>query len=78
MINDAWLRKKKTLNKERKAKGLEPLPDNRWTQALGIFITFNTVMLSFLIFLRFLGSAMVSKNEIRKGKMKNGCKITSN
>ena len=43
VINDAWLRKKKTINKERKAKGLEPLPDNRWTQALGIFITFNTV-----------------------------------
>ena len=54
VINDAWLRKKKTLNKERKAKGLEPLPDNRWTQALGIFITFNTVMLSFLIFSGFL------------------------
>lgn len=54
VINDAWLRKKKTINKERKAKGLEPLPDNRWTQALGIFITFNTVMLSFLIFSGFL------------------------
>ena len=42
------------INKERKAKGLDPIPDNRWTKALGIFITFNTVMLSFLIFSGFL------------------------
>ena len=34
-INDAWLRKKKTINKERKKAGLEPLPDNKWTKALG-------------------------------------------
>ena len=54
IINDAWIRKKKTINKERKAKGLDPIPDNRWTKALGIFITFNTVMLSFLIFSGFL------------------------
>ena len=54
VINDAWIRKKKTINKERKAKGLDPIPDNRWTKALGIFITFNTVMLSFLIFSGFL------------------------
>ena len=54
VINDAWIRKKKSINKERKAKGLDPIPDNRWTKALGIFITFNTVMLSFLIFSGFL------------------------
>lgn len=54
IINDAWIRKKKTINKERKVKGLDPIPDNRWTKALGIFITFNTVMLSFLIFSGFL------------------------
>ena len=35
VINDAWIRKKKTINKERKAKGLDPIPDNRWTKALG-------------------------------------------
>ena len=29
IVNDAWLRKKKTINKERKAKGLAPLPDNK-------------------------------------------------
>ena len=54
VINDAWLRKKKTINKERKKAGQAPLPDNKWTQAFGIFITFNVVMLSFLIFSGFL------------------------
>ena len=60
-INDAWLRKKKTINKERKKAGLEPLPDNKWTKALGIFITFNTVMLSFLIFSGFLNDLWFTK-----------------
>ncbi|EMC29197.1 integral membrane protein [Streptococcus mutans ST6] len=54
VLNDAWLRKKKRLNKERKAKNLSPLPENGWTRALGIVITFNVVMLSFLIFSGFL------------------------
>ena len=44
VVNDAWLRKKKTVNKERKKKNLPLLPDNKWTQAVGIFITFNVVM----------------------------------
>ena len=61
VINDAWLRKKKTINKERKKAGLEPLPDNKWTKALGIFITFNTVMLSFLIFSGFLNELWFTK-----------------
>ena len=60
-INDAWLRKKKTINKERKKAGLEPLPENKWTKALGIFITFNTVMLSFLIFSGFLNDLWFTK-----------------
>lgn len=54
VINDAWVRKKKKINRERKVKDLPPLPDNKWTQALGIFITFNVVMLSFLLFSGFL------------------------
>ena len=54
VINDAWLRKKKKINRERKAQDLPPLPDNKWTQALGMFITFNVVMLSFLLFSGFL------------------------
>lgn len=54
VINDAWVRKKKKINRGRKAQDLPPLPDNKWTQALGIFITFNVVMLSFLLFSGFL------------------------
>ena len=61
VVNDAWLRKKKTLNKERKAKGLPPLPDNKWTQALGIVVTFHTVMFSFLIFSGFLNELWFKK-----------------
>ncbi|MCC9680743.1 D-alanyl-lipoteichoic acid biosynthesis protein DltB, partial [Streptococcus agalactiae] len=30
------------------------LPENKWTYALGVFITFNVVMFSFLIFSGFL------------------------
>ena len=61
VINDAWLRKKKTINKDRKKAGLKPLPENKWTKALGIFITFNTVMLSFLIFSGFLNDLWFTK-----------------
>ncbi|WP_125702374.1 D-alanyl-lipoteichoic acid biosynthesis protein DltB [Lacticaseibacillus daqingensis] len=46
IINDLWLRYKK----RHKAQ----LPHNRWTQALAIFITFNVVCFSFLIFSGFL------------------------
>ncbi|RSJ58630.1 Peptidoglycan O-acetyltransferase [Streptococcus gordonii] len=61
IINDAWIRKKKTINKERKAKGLAPLLDNKWTQALGMVITFHVVMLSFLIFSGFLNDLWFKK-----------------
>ncbi|MGT2715259.1 D-alanyl-lipoteichoic acid biosynthesis protein DltB [Streptococcus respiraculi] len=61
VINDAWIRKKKTLNKERKKAGLAPLPDNRFTQALGIVVTFHVVMLSFLIFSGFLNDLWFKK-----------------
>lgn len=60
-VNDAWLRKKKTLNKERKKAGLPPLLDNQWTKVLGIFITFNVVMLSFLLFSGFLNDLWFKK-----------------
>lgn len=43
--NDAWLRYKK--------KNKEHLPSNKWTKALAIFITFNAVCFSFLIFSGF-------------------------
>ncbi|MGT2951675.1 D-alanyl-lipoteichoic acid biosynthesis protein DltB [Streptococcus cuniculi] len=61
VVNDAWIRKKKTLNKERKKAGLAPLPDNRFTQALGIVVTFHVVMLSFLIFSGFLNDLWFKK-----------------
>ena len=54
VINDAWIRKKKTLNKERKKAGKTALPENRWIQLLGMVVTFHVVMLSFLIFSGFL------------------------
>ena len=61
VVNDAWLRKKKTINKERKSKGLPALPDNKWTQALGVVITFHVVMFSFLIFSGFLNDLWFKK-----------------
>ena len=61
VVNDAWLRKKKTVNKERKKKNLPLLPDNKWTQAVGVFITFNVVMFSFLIFSGFLNDLWFKK-----------------
>ncbi|MGT2847268.1 D-alanyl-lipoteichoic acid biosynthesis protein DltB [Streptococcus massiliensis] len=61
VVNDAWLRKKKTFNKERKKAGRPALPDNRLTQALGMFITFHAVMFSFLIFSGFLNELWFKK-----------------
>lgn len=46
IVNDIWLRFKK--------RRLPGLPHNRLTEAVAIFITFNTVCLSFLIFSGFL------------------------
>ena len=54
ITNDWWVRRKKTINKTRKKNGQPLLPDNKWTHALGIFITFNVVMLSLLLFSGFL------------------------
>ena len=61
VINDAWVRKKKTLNKERKKAGRPPLPENRWVQLLGMVITFHVVMVSFLIFSGFLNDLWFKK-----------------
>ncbi|WP_165211901.1 D-alanyl-lipoteichoic acid biosynthesis protein DltB [Streptococcus tangpeifui] len=66
VINDAWFRKKKKINKERRKKGQEPLPDNKWTQALGIFITFHVVMVSFLLFSGFLDAQWFNNPLIKK------------
>ena len=61
VINDAWVRKKRTLNKERKKAGRPPLPENRWVQLLGMVITFHVVMISFLIFSGFLTDLWFTK-----------------
>ena len=61
VINDAWIRKKKTLNKERKKAGKAVLPENRWIQLLGMVVTFHVVMLSFLIFSGFLNDLWFKK-----------------
>ena len=61
VINDAWVRKKKTLNKERKKAGKAALPENRWIQFLGMVVTFHVVMLSFLIFSGFLNNLWFKK-----------------
>ena len=61
VMNDAWVRKKKTLNKERKKAGRAPLPENRWVQLLGMVITFHVVMISFLIFSGFLNDLWFKK-----------------
>lgn len=61
VINDAWVRKKKTLNKERKKAGKTALPENRWIQLLGMVVTFHVVMLSFLIFSGFLNDLWFKK-----------------
>lgn len=46
VINDWWLRYKK--------RSPIDFPSNKWTNALAIFVTFNTVLFSFLIFSGFL------------------------
>ena len=61
VINDVWVRKKKTLNKERKKAGRSPFPENRWIQLLGMVITFHVVMVSFLIFSGFLNDLWFKK-----------------
>ena len=61
VINDAWIRKKKLLNKERKKAGKTALPENRWIQLLGMVVTFHVVMLSFLIFSGFLNDLWFKK-----------------
>ena len=61
VINDAWARKKKTLNKERKKAGKAALPENRCIQLLGMVVTFHVVMLSFLIFSGFLNDLWFKK-----------------
>lgn len=61
IVNDWWLRQKKTINKNRKSQGKALLPDNRWTAAVGIFLTIHVVMISFLLFSGFLDQLWFKK-----------------
>ncbi|MGR3741567.1 D-alanyl-lipoteichoic acid biosynthesis protein DltB [Companilactobacillus sp. DQM5] len=53
VINDWWLRYKKKHGKN--------LPKNKWTEAFAIFVTFNVIMLSFLLFSGFLDHLWFNK-----------------
>ncbi|MDO4903515.1 MAG: D-alanyl-lipoteichoic acid biosynthesis protein DltB [Limosilactobacillus sp.] len=48
VVNDWWLRYKR--------KHLKNMPHNKWTEAVAIFVTFNFVMFTFLIFSGFLNT----------------------
>ncbi|MCI1884038.1 MAG: D-alanyl-lipoteichoic acid biosynthesis protein DltB [Lactobacillus sp.] len=52
IINDIWLRFKKRHRKQ--------IPHNKWTNAFAIFLTFNVVCFSFLIFSGFLSQLWFS------------------
>lgn len=54
IINDAWLRKKKEINRNRKKKGLSPLFQSKFFHVISIVITFHIVMFSLLLFSGFL------------------------
>ncbi|EHJ56142.1 D-alanyl-lipoteichoic acid biosynthesis protein DltB [Streptococcus urinalis FB127-CNA-2] len=54
VINDAWLRKKKEINRNRKKKELPPLFEGKVYHYFAIFVTFHVVMFSLLIFSGFL------------------------
>lgn len=54
IINDAWIRKKKEINRHRKKKGLSPLFQSRAFHVLCIVVTFHVVMFSLLLFSGFL------------------------
>lgn len=54
IINDAWIRRKKSINRGRKKQGLKPLFESRFYHYTSIFITFHVVMFSLLLFSGFL------------------------
>lgn len=54
IINDAWIRKKKEINRNRKKQGLSPLFQSQFFHVISIVITFHIVMFSLLLFSGFL------------------------
>ncbi|WP_159592291.1 D-alanyl-lipoteichoic acid biosynthesis protein DltB [Streptococcus halichoeri] len=61
IINDAWLRKKKALNRERKKAGLAPRFESKFFHVFSIIFTFHVVMFSLLIFSGFLNDLWFTK-----------------
>ncbi len=61
--------RKRPLIKKKKSKGLDPIPDNRWTKALGSLSPCFYSDAVLLFFSGFAGPAMVSKWNKRNRKM---------
>ncbi|MGT2887142.1 D-alanyl-lipoteichoic acid biosynthesis protein DltB [Streptococcus didelphis] len=54
IINDAWTRKKKAINRERKKQGLAPRFESKAFYLFSVVLTFHVVMFSLLLFSGFL------------------------
>ncbi|WP_438837934.1 D-alanyl-lipoteichoic acid biosynthesis protein DltB [Streptococcus pluranimalium] len=54
IVTDAWIRKKKAINRQRQKKGLSPRFTSKLYHCLAIVVTFHVVMVSLLIFSGFL------------------------
>lgn len=54
ILTDAWIRKKKTINRKRKEKGLPPRFTSKAYHYLSLVVTFHIVMVSLLLFSGFL------------------------
>lgn len=54
ILTDAWIRRKKTINRQRKQKGLAPLFISKTYHYVSIVFTFHVVMVSLLLFSGFL------------------------
>ncbi|CAW98794.1 TPA: D-alanyl-lipoteichoic acid biosynthesis protein DltB [Streptococcus equi subsp. zooepidemicus] len=61
IVNDAWLRKKKEINRRRKKQGLKPLFEGKVFHALSIVVTFHVVLFSLLLFSGFLNELWFSR-----------------
>lgn len=61
VINDAWIRKKKEINRNRKKQGLSPLFQSKAFHIFCIVVTFHVVMFSLLLFSGFLDQLWFSK-----------------
>lgn len=61
IVNDAWIRKKKEINRNRKKQGKIPLFQSRAFHLISIVVTFHVVMFSLLLFSGFLNELWFGK-----------------